>query len=347
MAHLITKVPSGIHPNLVVDEHFKTLLPVHTKDEQAAFALNINEDGVIRDPVVAWKKSDSEWIIVDGYNRYATGKPVEVWLWHFSDRSDAERWVVMNQCGRRNLSPYDRAALVAEHIGTLSPDELAKAAQCSLTTARKVLRDNLISNASAENLNRPVIVDPDRAEEELDNYIGNMKEKREEFKERRKKGEESNEKRKREKRKSKPKNENSKKAISNKKKLAALFPMPPSKHDCTALEKEKENIEFLNSALSSITEIRKCIKACASSNTHVSKAISDRMISDRVSELRAHIEACVPYATCPACLGTRIDEDDDPCRVCDASGWVNKAFYDRNKEKIKEMAVDLPPVPAS
>lgn len=94
---------------ITIDNDFQNLIPPLTNEEFAQLESNILRDG-IRDALITW-----HGILIDGHNRYRiaqkyglTYRTVEK---QFTDRNDAERWIILNQFGRRNLSAYDRSIL--------------------------------------------------------------------------------------------------------------------------------------------------------------------------------------------------------------------------------------------
>lgn len=94
---------------ITIDNDFQNLIPPLTDEEFAQLEKNILRDG-IRDALITW-----HGILIDGHNRYKiaqkhglTYRTVEK---QFADRNDAERWIILNQFGRRNLSAYDRSIL--------------------------------------------------------------------------------------------------------------------------------------------------------------------------------------------------------------------------------------------
>lgn len=92
-----------------IDQEFKELIPALTKEEYEQLEANILAEGV-RDSLLVWNG-----VLIDGHNRYeiATkhGIAFDVQEKEFADRAEAERWIILNQFGRRNLSAYDRSVL--------------------------------------------------------------------------------------------------------------------------------------------------------------------------------------------------------------------------------------------
>ena len=94
---------------ITIDSEFQSLIPALSAEEYGQLEENILHDG-IRDALIVW-----DGILLDGHNRYKIAQkydlPYEVQEMNFDSRADAERWVILNQFGRRNLSAYDRSIL--------------------------------------------------------------------------------------------------------------------------------------------------------------------------------------------------------------------------------------------
>ena len=94
---------------ITIDSEFQSLIPALSAEEYGQLEENILHDG-IRDALIVW-----DGILLDGHNRYEIAQkydlPYEVQEMNFDSRADAERWVILNQFGRRNLSAYDRSIL--------------------------------------------------------------------------------------------------------------------------------------------------------------------------------------------------------------------------------------------
>ena len=92
-----------------INEKFKSLIPPLTPDEYRQLEENILSDG-IRDPLVLWGDT-----LIDGHNRYEIaqkhGLTFQTVEREFDSEGAAQRWVILNQFGRRNLSAYDRSVL--------------------------------------------------------------------------------------------------------------------------------------------------------------------------------------------------------------------------------------------
>jgi hypothetical protein len=91
-------------PELIIDEEFKALLDETTPEERKSLKESIQQEG-IREPLIVW---DEQSILLDGHNRLAVAKelslPYRTERKSFASREDAEKWIIRNQLGRRNLT---------------------------------------------------------------------------------------------------------------------------------------------------------------------------------------------------------------------------------------------------
>lgn len=98
-------------PTVRIDEEFAALIPPLTEDEQRQLEANLLADGCC-DPLVIWQK---EGLLLDGHNRYRICREHNIGFAvrriDLPDRDAAKVWVIRNQFGRRNLTPYQRAEL--------------------------------------------------------------------------------------------------------------------------------------------------------------------------------------------------------------------------------------------
>ena len=89
--------------DLIIDPEFKRLLPELSQEEYHLLEESILAEGC-RDALILWGQ-----IIVDGHNRYqickSHGLPFRTEQRDFSSREEALRWILLNQIGRRNISP--------------------------------------------------------------------------------------------------------------------------------------------------------------------------------------------------------------------------------------------------
>ena len=89
--------------DLIIDPEFKRLLPDLSQDEYLRLEESILAEGC-REALVLWDKT-----IIDGHNRYQICKkhalPFRTEQREFLSREEALRWILLNQIGRRNISP--------------------------------------------------------------------------------------------------------------------------------------------------------------------------------------------------------------------------------------------------
>lgn len=156
---------------------FESLIPPLSPDEFQQLEENCIRDG-IRDPLVTWND-----VLIDGHNRYKIAQEhnleYQVASMDFPDEMAAKMWVIENQLGRRNVTPYDRCVLALklkpevearakanqQKAGGAVPqksakavdtrDELAKIAAVSHDTISKVER---IENEAPESIKQAVRV---------------------------------------------------------------------------------------------------------------------------------------------------------------------------------------------
>jgi hypothetical protein len=91
--------------NIKIDPEFRDLIPPLSNEELENLHISISNDGCLA-PLIVWKQ---EGILLDGHNRYAFCKKcdydfqvTEIKLPH---RESAKNWIILNQLGRRNVSP--------------------------------------------------------------------------------------------------------------------------------------------------------------------------------------------------------------------------------------------------
>lgn len=79
-----------------------------TKEEYKQLEENIVKEGC-RDPLTVWDR-DGEYILVDGHNRHKICEsneiPFEIEKKDFKGMDETKDWMIDNQLGRRNLTPY-------------------------------------------------------------------------------------------------------------------------------------------------------------------------------------------------------------------------------------------------
>ncbi len=94
---------------IVINPTFKALIPPLSVEEREQLETNILAEGC-RDPLVVWRD-----VLVDGHNRYEICQqhniPFNTVAKAFASEDDAKNWIIYNQLGRRNISPYVRTQL--------------------------------------------------------------------------------------------------------------------------------------------------------------------------------------------------------------------------------------------
>ena len=129
----------GFLLDIVIDDEFQVLIPQLSVDEFKILEENIRKDGC-RDPLVVWNG-----ILVDGHNRYkiCTKHNLEfnVVEKYFESKNDVCIWIIQNQFGRRNLTPFARGEL-----GLKLKHFFQEKGQDNLKTAGRVYGVNNLQN---------------------------------------------------------------------------------------------------------------------------------------------------------------------------------------------------------
>jgi hypothetical protein len=96
---------------ITIDPEFESLCPPLSEAEFDQLKRSVEAAGC-RDPLVVWK---GKGILIDGHNRYRickeSGVEFGVVEMRFISRDSARNYIILNQLGRRNLSP-DAAAIL-------------------------------------------------------------------------------------------------------------------------------------------------------------------------------------------------------------------------------------------
>jgi hypothetical protein len=97
--------------NIIIKPEFRNLIPPLSDEEREQLTNSITADGCIS-PLIVWEGKN---ILLDGHNRYEICKEYEVEFavkeLHFDTESEVEDWMILNQLGRRNVSPDSASAL--------------------------------------------------------------------------------------------------------------------------------------------------------------------------------------------------------------------------------------------
>jgi hypothetical protein len=97
---------------LKIKEEFKKLIPPLTPDEYKQLETNCIEEG-IRDAIITWNG-----YIIDGHNRYKIAQDWQLSFKSISKNFDSEfdvvEWMLVNQLGRRNITPEQKDYLIGK-----------------------------------------------------------------------------------------------------------------------------------------------------------------------------------------------------------------------------------------
>jgi hypothetical protein len=97
---------------LKIKEEFKKLIPPLTPDEYKQLETNCIEEG-IRDAIITWNG-----YIIDGHNRYKIAQDWQLNFKTISKNFDSEfdvvEWMLVNQLGRRNITPEQKDYLIGK-----------------------------------------------------------------------------------------------------------------------------------------------------------------------------------------------------------------------------------------
>jgi hypothetical protein len=92
-----------IMQEIIIDEHFKYLLPELSEADFQKLEISIIEYGCVV-PLILWNR-----ILIDGYHRYKICSkhdiPFKIVEMEFDSREEATIWIIDNQISRRNLTP--------------------------------------------------------------------------------------------------------------------------------------------------------------------------------------------------------------------------------------------------
>lgn len=98
---------------LKINDKFANVAPSLSDEEYCLLKESLLKDGCI-DPIVVWNG-----MIVDGHNRYHICRqnriPFAIEEKNFSTESEAIQWIIQNQLGRRNLSPFSKCEMVLRY----------------------------------------------------------------------------------------------------------------------------------------------------------------------------------------------------------------------------------------
>ena len=137
---------------------FESFLPPLSEEEKSLLKESLRTEGQ-RDPIVVWKRSEDDRVILDGHNRYVIlaemGVATRAIEKQFETQDEATIWILTNQRGRRNLTDDQRkatAALLYELRAKRSREERARgAASARMLPGPKGLGDDSNCDLGEEN----------------------------------------------------------------------------------------------------------------------------------------------------------------------------------------------------
>lgn len=118
--------------HLTIDKEFRDLIPPLSDEELSALEISLKAEGC-RDALIVWNNT-----LIDGHNRHtictANKIPFETTDKEFIDRDDAKLWIIDNQLGRRNLTPFVRTELHLKKKAILAAEARKKVVEVGKQT---------------------------------------------------------------------------------------------------------------------------------------------------------------------------------------------------------------------
>jgi len=109
--------------SLTTKSKFERYIRKHTKEEYNALANAIAQEGKIREPITVQALGENgEFLVIDGHHRLKVAKEmvakgrvefesVPINIEYFANDEEIYVWMLRNQLGRRNLTPFERAEI--------------------------------------------------------------------------------------------------------------------------------------------------------------------------------------------------------------------------------------------
>ncbi len=105
---------------IIIDPEFEALIPPLAPEELKQLHMSLCGDGCLS-PLIVWQGNN---VLVDGHNRYKyltkNEMPFEVREIEFAHREEVKRFIILNQLGRRNVTPETASKLRAEYHESMS-----------------------------------------------------------------------------------------------------------------------------------------------------------------------------------------------------------------------------------
>jgi hypothetical protein len=161
---------------LTIDPEFEALIPPLAPEELKQLHMSLCGDGCLS-PLIVWQ---GKGVLVDGHNRYKyltkNKIPFEVREIEFFDREEVKRFIILNQLGRRNVTPEAGSKLRAEYeesmrMGTTqraSEGGKAKAAAAKSSSDTRQAQDTLSKVAKKTGVSRATVANDVRLMKALD-----------------------------------------------------------------------------------------------------------------------------------------------------------------------------------
>lgn len=109
--------------SIKIDPEFRDLIPPLSPDEFDQLEKSVVGQGILS-PLLVWKE---EGILVDGHNRHKIctefKKPFPTKEISFDDREQVKRFIILNQLGRRNVTPKTAEVLIGKYYESMKMNQ--------------------------------------------------------------------------------------------------------------------------------------------------------------------------------------------------------------------------------
>jgi hypothetical protein len=106
--------------NIIIDPEFRDLIPPLSPEEFDQLEKSVVGQGILS-PLLVWKEEN---ILIDGHNRHKIctefKKQFPIKELSFDDREQVKRFIILNQLGRRNVTPETASMLRAAFAESMS-----------------------------------------------------------------------------------------------------------------------------------------------------------------------------------------------------------------------------------
>jgi hypothetical protein len=152
---------SAITAGIKIDPEFRDLIPALDPQELDQLHKSLSASGCYT-PLIVWK---GEGILVDGHNRleYCQQRGIQFQTveMRFSSREVVKNWIILNQLGRRNVTPETASALrgilyngrkkTKAEAGAIGGQANAEVALAPQDTAKEVAKETGVSARTIKN----------------------------------------------------------------------------------------------------------------------------------------------------------------------------------------------------